>query len=257
MENFDSISHLSPIDDSVSNINTNTNSNSNFYKELDESLADHTHPRKTARTVPNDEAINSKVEASNVNSRRNTGTRLETKPTVDEQDNLWTEIDALDDVKRIAEETNFFDGFSPQLEGQLQKIRESHIKLLQTMRERNTKLEEKQRREANVQQTKDIDRTVEEMAISPMSSINTYKDTISKLISRTRTKDRDSVKLTKTATDKTEDLASGNVVSHTNTNSGNNNKFSEYSSGNNEEMGIFEEDKYIQEMVNIIKDLRA
>lgn len=73
--------------------------------------------------------------------------RLEAEPTRDSQDRLWTEIDALDDVKRLAQEVNLYDGFPPGFEEQLIKIRESHAHLLKAMRDRNARIEEERRHE--------------------------------------------------------------------------------------------------------------
>lgn len=73
--------------------------------------------------------------------------RLEAEPTKDNQDRLWTEIDALDDVKRLAQDVNLYDGFPPGFEDQLAKIRDSHAHLLKAMRDRNVRIEEDRRHE--------------------------------------------------------------------------------------------------------------
>lgn len=73
--------------------------------------------------------------------------RLEAEPTKDSQDRLWTEIDALDDVKRLAQDVNLYEGFPPGFEEQLTKIRESHAHLLKAMRDRNARIEEDRRHE--------------------------------------------------------------------------------------------------------------
>lgn len=71
--------------------------------------------------------------------------RLEAKPIRDSQDRLWTEIDALDDVKRLAKEVNLYEGFPSGFEEELSKIRVSHAHLLRAMRDRNARIEEERR----------------------------------------------------------------------------------------------------------------
>lgn len=57
------------------------------------------------------------------------------KPNISYQDKLWTEIDVLDDVKRMANENNLYNGFPPDFENQLGQLRRAHVSLLQTMKE--------------------------------------------------------------------------------------------------------------------------
>lgn len=73
--------------------------------------------------------------------------KLETHPKMDHQDTLWTEIDALDDVKNLAQTIDLYEGFPLGFEDQLQKIRESHSSVLKAMRDRNAKIEEEKRHE--------------------------------------------------------------------------------------------------------------
>ncbi|CAR25991.1 ZYRO0A13024p [Zygosaccharomyces rouxii] len=68
--------------------------------------------------------------------------KLETTPIADNQDRLWTQIDALDDVKKLASSMNLYDGFPPGFEEQLSKLREAHSQLLTMMRDRDALLEE-------------------------------------------------------------------------------------------------------------------
>ncbi|CCC69197.1 hypothetical protein NCAS_0C02070 [Naumovozyma castellii] len=77
----------------------------------------------------------------------NNSVKLVTKPNVDNQDKLWAELDALDDVKRVARTENVYNRFSEGFREKVFKIRESHVKLIQVLREKNAKLEEKQRRD--------------------------------------------------------------------------------------------------------------
>ncbi|CCD25095.1 uncharacterized protein NDAI_0E02780 [Naumovozyma dairenensis CBS 421] len=73
--------------------------------------------------------------------------RLESKPKVDNQDKLWEELDALNDVRKTAQQNDLYGGFSDEFRDSIQKIRQAHSKLIQFLREKNAKLEEKQRRE--------------------------------------------------------------------------------------------------------------
>lgn len=73
--------------------------------------------------------------------------KLESKPIRDSQDRLWTDIDALDDVKKLAHDINLYEGFPVGFEEQLEKMRESHAHLLKAMRDRNAKIEEEKRHE--------------------------------------------------------------------------------------------------------------
>lgn len=70
---------------------------------------------------------------------------LETQPITDSQDRLWTEIDALDDVKRLAKDVNLYEEFPPDFEQELTKIRASHAHLLKAMRNRKARVEEERR----------------------------------------------------------------------------------------------------------------
>ncbi|QLQ79454.1 hypothetical protein HG537_0C01010 [Torulaspora globosa] len=70
---------------------------------------------------------------------------LEAEPITDSQDRLWTEIDALDDVKRLAKDVNLYEEFPPDFEQELTKIRASHAHLLKAMRDRKARVEEERR----------------------------------------------------------------------------------------------------------------
>ncbi|CAR23590.1 DUF5315 domain-containing protein [Lachancea thermotolerans CBS 6340] len=65
--------------------------------------------------------------------------QIEAHPNVDYQDKLWTQIDVLDDVRRMAREQDTYEGFPPAFESQLQKLRGAHVTLLQAMRNRRDK----------------------------------------------------------------------------------------------------------------------
>ncbi|SCU94962.1 LANO_0E08812g1_1 [Lachancea nothofagi CBS 11611] len=68
--------------------------------------------------------------------------QTEARPQVDYQDKLWTQIDVLDDVRRMAREQDAYDGFPPGFESQLKELREAHITLLHTMNKRRDEQEE-------------------------------------------------------------------------------------------------------------------
>lgn len=54
-------------------------------------------------------------------------------PKIDYKDELWTEIDVLDDVKRMAEEQTLYKGFPEDFEDHLGKLRHIHATLLNTI----------------------------------------------------------------------------------------------------------------------------
>lgn len=58
-------------------------------------------------------------------------------------DTSWSAIDTLDDVKRLSENIDLKDGFLSSFEQELAKTRESKVKLLNIMRDRNYRLEKK------------------------------------------------------------------------------------------------------------------
>lgn len=78
---------------------------------------------------------------------RDEPTRLTAQPNFDHQNKLWEELSALYDVKRAAKTMSVYDEFPKGLEDNLLKLKQLHVKLVQSLRERNAKLEEKKRRE--------------------------------------------------------------------------------------------------------------
>lgn len=66
----------------------------------------HTSTKIIPRTLPND-TISNEIEAT---------------PRVDYKDKLWTEIDALDDVKRMAKDRNLYQGFPEGFEEDITKL---------------------------------------------------------------------------------------------------------------------------------------
>ncbi|CEP61908.1 DUF5315 domain-containing protein LALA0_S04e03400g [Lachancea lanzarotensis] len=62
--------------------------------------------------------------------------QLEATPHTDYQDKLWTQIDVLDDVRRMAREKDASGGFPAGFEPQLKELRKAHVKLLHTMKTR-------------------------------------------------------------------------------------------------------------------------
>ncbi|SCW03604.1 LAFE_0G14136g1_1 [Lachancea fermentati] len=67
------------------------------------------------------------------------GKQIEAHPNADNQDKLWTEIDVLDDVRRMSKEDDLYEGFPPAFEKQLKQLRIAHVTLLQTMKRRRNK----------------------------------------------------------------------------------------------------------------------
>lgn len=63
----------------------------------------------------------------------NSNLNIEATPIVDYKDILWTEIDALDDVKRMARNQEHQKGFSDDFEVRLDTLRKIHAGLLSTI----------------------------------------------------------------------------------------------------------------------------
>ncbi|SCU84904.1 LADA_0D04544g1_1 [Lachancea dasiensis] len=87
--------------------------------------------KKTQRTSATEEPIMPPIRTL----PRQTG-QIEAKPHVDYQNRLWSQIDVLDDVRRMALEQDKYEQFPQGFEDGLQRLREAHISLLQTMNKR-------------------------------------------------------------------------------------------------------------------------
>lgn len=72
--------------------------------------------------------------------------RLVARPLVDKQDKLLAEMSMLNEVKRKATEVPIYDSFPDDIEDKLRELRQSHVKIIQLLREREAKLEEQKRR---------------------------------------------------------------------------------------------------------------
>lgn len=162
--------------------------------------------------------------------------KLESKPIRDSQDRLWTEIDALDDVKKLAHDINLYEGFPLGFEEQLEKMRESHAHLLKAMRDRNAKLEEEKRHEIT-------SRT------DSQSTNNGLLDSLNKNASNS---------VSRIISNATGLAGTSAGISGGSTSKGSGGKSSKHMNQNY--MGATvqaDEDKYIQNMVDTIKALRA
>lgn len=104
-----------------------------------ESAAEHQQPRNLTLDDIDIESIHGKDHYG----------KLEATPVSDHQDKLWTEIDALDDVKRLASSENMFAGFPAGFEEKLERLRKAHSHLLRTMRERDAVMESGRSSESN------------------------------------------------------------------------------------------------------------
>lgn len=209
-------------------------------EEDDEDLDLSTTVKNVSRTITDDQVINRKIRSNLNDDNENNSTRLVSKPNVDSQDKLWTEIDALDDVKKLAAETNLYDGFSPEFEDQLKKVRESHTKLLQVMKNRHARLEEMQRHEVNE-------------ALIDKQNVETQTSD-SEVISG------DNIKGDAVPAKSNLEPAANNENTDANLKNYHptaNPTFADYIRPADEGMDIIEEDKYIQEMVEIIRELRT
>ncbi|CCH62645.1 hypothetical protein TBLA_0H03630 [Henningerozyma blattae CBS 6284] len=88
----------------------------------------------------------SEIENDNTSLDDNSSPRvLSSQHNVDSQDRLWSEIDVLDDVKRLAAQTSAgtTNTFPGELEPQLIRLREAHTNLLKTMRDHHNELVER------------------------------------------------------------------------------------------------------------------
>ncbi|KAG0665461.1 hypothetical protein C6P45_000458 [Maudiozyma exigua] len=86
--------------------------------------------------------------------------RLVTAPAVDTQERLRSQLDILREVKTIADHENIYDGFPVGLETKLVSLRNAHSKLLQMLRERTAKIEEQKRHDINATVLANIPSTV-------------------------------------------------------------------------------------------------
>lgn len=136
---------------SVNHINPEPTSNTNATEETK------LHPDiNTYSTVPRTIPVNdpyARTRPSNKHVEETPGDDqvsqqeyLSSSPNVDTQDRLWSEIDVLDDVKRLAAQnafkTDVDKGFPGKFEPELIKLRTAHAGLLRNIREHHKKLEQ-------------------------------------------------------------------------------------------------------------------
>lgn len=101
-------------------------------------------PSKNLSTPPAMNPLTTSVSRGNTAYERSVnGSRItmhsNLAPT-ETQDVSWSEIDTLDDVKKMAKEPIVNDGFPLDFENDLTQMRRSHAQLLRLMRERNQRL---------------------------------------------------------------------------------------------------------------------
>lgn len=75
------------------------------------------------------------------------------------QDYKWSEIDMLDDVRQMAQEVFYNDGFPHDFERKIEKTRESQAQLFKLMKDRNAKLQASKRRtvrDSHIDEVNDI-----------------------------------------------------------------------------------------------------
>lgn len=121
---------------------SNTNTSNYYYTSTNHNL--------TAPTISNN--ISNHTNNNNSNSRSNNNYDLEypreidkipsVKPKSNIQDKLWTQIDVLDDVKRMSDEAmqnNSF--FTPQYEQNLRSLKKSQMNLLNTIKKMEKKID--------------------------------------------------------------------------------------------------------------------
>lgn len=80
------------------------------------------------------------------NRSRHNVHRLVAKPPVNSQDKLLAEMEALYKVKKNAPTIDIYDSFPEGIEEKLRDLRQSHVKIIQLLREREARAEEQRRR---------------------------------------------------------------------------------------------------------------
>lgn len=152
--------------------------------------------------------------------------KLETSPITDNQDKLWTQIDALDDVKKLANNSNLYENFPPGFEQQLSKLRHTHSQLLSMIRDRDALLEKDNNVEdEGMESTREYGTKINKPATATISHVDNRPDLNAVPSTASTTKSfRPNAKRRTSATSSAIRL---------------------------------EEDKCVQEMIDIIKQLRA
>ncbi|GAV51988.1 hypothetical protein ZYGR_0AF04600 [Zygosaccharomyces rouxii] len=188
--------------------------------------------------------------------------KLETTPIADNQDKLWTQIDALDDVKKLASSVNLYESFPPGFEEQLSKLRQAHSQLLSMMRDRDALLDEdKNFNGTEIESGRDYDVGINKTITGNLSSVrdhtggNGEANGANNLGADTKRPNTSAGTGTGAGTGANLE-ANGNVntsVSSTKSLRPNGRRKSSATPS----MTRLDEDKYVQEMIGIIKQLRA
>ncbi|SMN21210.1 similar to Saccharomyces cerevisiae YBR197C Putative protein of unknown function [Maudiozyma saulgeensis] len=144
---------------STSTYSRNSNNPSNVYRSIKHGISGF---NKAHESYPSQ---------NNVRDTR----RLVTAPAIDSQERLRSQLTILQDVQRVADHENIYDGFPIGLENKLVSLRNAHSKLLLMLRERTAKIEEQKRH--------DINATVLANIPSTVTSNSAREDTISNVIS--------------------------------------------------------------------------
>lgn len=118
---------------------------SNMYRNLKQGIS---HLNKNGGSISN--------TAVDIQDTR----RLVTAPAIDTQERLRSQLDVLQEVKKVADHENIYDGFPVGLETKLVSLRNAHSKLLQMLRERTAKIEEQKRHDINATVLANIPSTV-------------------------------------------------------------------------------------------------
>ncbi|CCD24972.1 uncharacterized protein NDAI_0E01560 [Naumovozyma dairenensis CBS 421] len=124
--------HLSKVKNDHSKNKTKTRSNLNVSADTNPSTSSIKPPKSNDRSTSND------------GKRSNLGTRSTIKTgsisTLEKSEGVWSDIDTLDDVKKMAQDYKG-DGFPSNFESNLDQMRRSNAKLLTAMRDRNERLQ--------------------------------------------------------------------------------------------------------------------
>lgn len=189
--------------------------------------------------------------------------KLEATPITDNQDKLWTQIDALDDVKKLASNVDLYENFSPGFEEQLTKLRQAHSQLLSMIRDRDALLDrDKNFNRADTENERDYDIRTNKATATSLSHVGDRTDVDGEAKNSNNLgvvdtkRPATSASAGASAGAGADPEASGNAnPSASSTRSLRHNKRDKTNTASS--MIRIEEDQYVQEMIDIIKQLRA
>lgn len=184
--------------------------------------------------------------------------KLEATPITDNQDKLWTQIDALDDVKKLASNVDLYENFSPGFEEQLSKLRQAHSQLLSMIRDRDALLDQdKDFNRADTENERDYDTRTNKATANSLSHVGDRTD----IDGEAKNSNNLGVDTKRPATSASASAGADPEVSGNANPSASSAKSLRHNkkdkTNTTSSMIRLEEDQYVQEMIDIIKQLRA